>query len=699
MSIKKVKKRNGKIVSFKPSKITNAIKKALAATEKDTELSEQLTQQVITTIQSSIDNKNIPTVEQIQDAVEKTLIKQNLADVAKAYILYRQKHTEQRELKNIFDVEDDLKLSISSIKVLKDRYLRKNEHGKIIETPSELFKRVAKKVAEADTAYDAIDEKKAEQQFFSVMKNLEFLPNSPTLMNAGLKSPQQLSACFVLPIEDSLDCIFESVKHMALIHKSGGGTGFSFSKIRPKGDLVKSTKGIASGPVSFMHVFDKTTDVIKQGGRRRGANMGVMNITHPDIQYFINAKENNDNFQNFNLSVAVTDTFMEAIEKDTSIDLINPRTHEKTKQLATKNLFDLICLQAWRTGDPGLIFIDEINRHNPTPQRGSIETTNPCGEVPLLPYESCNLGSIDLSKMIQSDNTDIDWEKLRETIRIGVHFLDNIIDINEYPIPEIEKKTKDNRKIGLGVMGFAELLIKLHISYQSKHAIELAKKIMKFITNEARKMSVELGNIKGSFPTFEESIFADSYKTLRNATVTTIAPTGSISTIAGCSSGIEPLFGVAFIRNIMEGTKLFEVNTLFEQEMQNRNLYSTEIIKKIAKKGSIQTIDEIPEDLKHLFVTALDIDPAIHVQMQAAFQQYTDNAVSKTVNLPADASIDDVKDIYKLAFQLRCKGITIYRYGVKKNQVFTFGDEKNEDYINVESSYSGGCPVSGTCEM
>lgn len=699
MTINKVKKRNNEIVTFNPSKITNAIKKALAATDNDTDFAGQCTKEVIEFVESSISERQIPSVELIQDTVEKTLIKHNLADAAKAFILYRQKHSEQREIKRFFDVQDDLKLSVNSIKVLRDRYLAKNEKGEIIETPKEMFYRVATKVAELDVNYKEIDVEKTTQEFFNAMKNLEFLPNSPTLMNAGLKSPQQLSACFVLPIKDSLKGIFESVKNMALIHQSGGGTGFSFSKIRPKGDIVKSTKGIASGPISFMKVFDKTTDVIKQGGRRRGANMGVLRIDHPDIQDFINAKGNNGDFENFNLSVAVTDKFMNAVKNNRSIDLINPRTGEKTKEISASNLFDLISFQAWRTGDPGLIFIDEINRHNPTPKSGTIETTNPCGEVPLLPYESCNLGSINLSKMILEDDSDIDWDKLRRIIRIAIHFLDNIIDVNEFPIKEIEESTKANRKIGLGVMGFAELLIQLKIPYDSKEAIDTARQIMKFVTDESRKKSEELGEIKGSFPNFDQSMYADSFKHLRNATVTTIAPTGSISVIAGCSSGIEPLFGVAFIRNIMEGTKLLEVNNLFEKELQQRNMYSSDLIKKIAQRGNIQDIDEIPNSLKQIYLTAFDIDPMTHVQIQAAFQEFTDNAVSKTVNLSTDASIADVKKIYFKAFELKCKGITVYRYGIKKNQVLTSGKpEENEEYVNVHSSFSGGCP-SGSCEM
>jgi ribonucleoside-diphosphate reductase alpha chain len=486
---------------------------------------------------------------------------------------------------------------------------------------------------------------------------------------------------------------------MALIHKSGGGTGFSFSQIRPKGDIVKTTKGIASGPISFMKVFDKTTHVIKQGGRRRGANMGILSIYHPDIQNFITAKDDTDEFKNFNLSVSVNDIFIQALKNDDFIDLINPRTKEKVKRVSAKNLFNLICFQAWKTGDPGLIFIDEINRYNPTPKSGTIESTNPCGEVPLLPYESCNLGSINLSKMIVADKSEIDWDKLRRTIRIAVHFLDNIIDVNEFPIKEIENHTKANRKIGLGIMGFAELLIQLKIPYDSNQAFDIAERIMKFITEESRKKSEELGQIKGSFPNFNQSIWADSFDSMRNATVTTIAPTGSISVIAGCSSGIEPLFGVAFIRNIMEGTKLFEINDLFEKELKKRGLYSVDLIKKIIRKKSVKNIDLVPRELKKIYLTAFDIDPEVHVRMQASFQKFTDNAVSKTVNLPSDASIDDVKNIYLKAHEFNCKGITVYRYGIKKNQVLTTGDsDKEDDYINFDSTYSGGCPT-GSCDM
>ncbi len=700
MSVNKVKKRNGEVVSFNKSKITNAVKKALNATNNDPELSEDISNKVTEQLNKNFSKNQTPTVEEIQDIVEKTLIKNNLSDVAKAYILYRNKQTQQRDLKDFFGVQDDLKLNLNAIKVLRDRYLKKNEQGEIIETPSEMFERVAKKVASADKKNSDIDVGKLEKKFFEIMVNLEFLPNSPTLMNAGLTLPQQLSACFVLPVYDSLESIFDSVKNMALIHKSGGGTGFSFSKIRPQGDIVKTTKGIASGPISFMKVFDKTTNVVKQGGRRRGANMGILSFDHPDIISFVNAKDTEGEFENFNLSVSVTDDFIKAIKNDEKIDLINPRTKNKLKSIKAKNLFDQITFQAWKTGDPGLIFLDEINKKHPLKKLGEIEATNPCGEVPLLPFESCNLGSINLSKMVNKNRSDVDWEKLNETVKLGVHFLDNIIDVSDFPLPEIEKTTKANRKIGLGVMGFAELLIKLNIPYNSKKALNLAEKIMRFITEKGRKKSEELAKTKGSFPNFDKSIWKQKHKYMRNATITTIAPTGTISVIAGCSSGIEPLFAVAFIRNIMEGKKFFEVNSLFEKQLKKQDIYDKNLIKKIAKKGSIQNIDEIPSDPKKIFLTAMDIKPETHVKIQAAFQKHTDNAVSKTVNLPKDCSIDTVKNIYLLAHKLKCKGITIYRYGSKQNQVLSFAEaDERSDYFNVESNYSGGCPLDGSCEM
>jgi len=700
--VSKIRKRDGRIVDFDPSKIANAIYKALTAVKmRNKELAEKLSREVVIIVEEKFKDR-IPTVEDVQDIVERVLIKNGYAEAAKAYILYRHKRAELRERKSLLGVRDDLKLTLNAVSVLERRYLQKDDEGRVIETPAQMFRRVAKAIAAPDAIYDrSVDLKMVEKEFYDVMTRLEFLPNSPTLMNAGTEIGQ-LSACFVLPVPDSIEGIFDALKYMALIHKSGGGTGFSFSNLRPKGDVVRSTKGIASGPVSFMKIFNTATEVIKQGGRRRGANMGILRVDHPDIFEFITAKEKEGALANFNISVGVTDHFMEALEKDEEYDLINPRTGKTVKSVKARDVFDLIVTMAWRTGDPGLVFLDEINRHNPTPHIGKIESTNPCGEVPLLPYESCNLGSINLSRMVQDG--EIDWDKLRRTVRIAIHFLDNVIDANKYPLPEIEKMTKANRKVGLGVMGFAEMLVKLGVPYDSEEGVATAEKVMSFISEEARRKSVELGEERGSFPNFEGSVWEKSgYKAMRNATVTSIAPTGTISIIAGTSSGIEPFFAISYVRNVM-GTQLFEVNPVFEDVAREQGFYSTELLTKIAKSGSIQNIAEIPSDVRRVFVTALDIAPEWHVRMQAAFQKYTDNAVAKTVNLPNEATLEDVRRVFLLAYRLKCKGITVYRYGSKSEQVLTIGSAagassqslSTERYVQVNEEYSGGCPT-GTC--
>ncbi len=696
----KVQKRDGSIAKFDKMKIKLAVEKAalevLGQKEKAEAVARRVTDVVVKKLCREHKGK-IPHIENIQDTVEAVLMSEGYNHIAKSYILYRENRSQLRFTKSALGLVDDLKLPVNTMEVLRRRYLLKDENQNIIETPSELFRRVASHVAKAEDNFKSTFRREdVEERFYQMMGSLQFMPNSPTLMNAGT-SFGQLSACFVIPVEDSIEGIFKALGNMAQIHQSGGGTGFSFSKLRSKSDIVHSTKGQASGPVSFMSIFDQATAVIVQGGRRRGANMGILRCDHPDIIDFIEAKIEPGRFSNFNLSVGVTDKFMRTVKENKDFALVNPRTGKTVKKVRARAVFDLIANAAWRTGDPGLVFLDEINKHNPTPQIGQIEATNPCGELPLLSFESCNLASVNLAKFVKQ-NSHVDWQKLAETIRWSIRFLDNVIEVNNYPLEQIKQITLANRKVGLGVMGFADMLIMLGIPYNSPQAIDFAGKLMRFTHKESINASAALAKERGVFPNFSKSVYSKKNLRLRNATVNTIAPTGTISIIAGCSSGIEPLFAVSFVRNVLSGTRLFEINPLFEAAARKRRIHNRELLSEIARRGTLADIKQIPKDIKRVFVTAFDVRPREHVLIQSAFQKYTDNAVSKTINLPGDATVEDVKNIYLMAHKLKCKGITIYRYGSKPEQVLSFSHSASipGELVTASAEYSGGC-VTGTC--
>lgn len=573
--------------------------------------------------------------------------------------------------------------------VLQKRYLKKGLDGKPIESPKEMFWRVASGIASMEENYPNSSWKAEElaRTFYTMMTQYDFLPNSPTLMNAGTKLGQ-LAACFVLPVGDSMDEIFDAVKHAALIHKSGGGTGFSFTRLRPKDSRVGSTGGVASGPISFLKIFNTATEQVKQGGTRRGANMGILRVDHPDILEFIRAKEREGDLNNFNLSVALTEKFMNSVENDEEYPLVAPHTGETVEYLKAREVFELLVRKAWESGDPGIIFLDRINRDNPTPDQGEMESTNPCGEQPLLPYEACNLGSINLARFVtEADGVrGVDWDRLCQTVHLSVRFLDNVIDASEYPLERISQTVRRNRKIGLGIMGWADLLYQLRLPYDSRRATSLAEKLMDFIQKESRSASKALAAERTPFPAYETSVFKkQNLGPYRNATTTTIAPTGTLSIIAGCSSGIEPLFALCFVRQVMDGEKLAEANSFFVQALHEAGCHSEKLMQEVVEKGSIQQMEFLPEELRSVFVTAMDIEPQWHLKMQAAFQKYTDNAVSKTVNLPNSATQEDIYKIYWMAYEEGCKGVTVYRDGCKSVQVLCTGDGKKEEKKAEES--------------
>lgn len=597
----------------------------------------------------------------------------------------------------------EVNLTDNALEVLKRRYLRKDAEGRVIETPRELFIRVARFIAEADRGYGADDDRveQTAREFYRIMVDREFMPNSPTLMNAG-RELGQLSACFVLPVGDSMEEIFEAVKNAALIHKSGGGTGFSFSRLRPRNSIVASTSGVASGPVSFMKVFNSSTEAVKQGGTRRGANMGILRVDHPDILEFITCKDDTSEVTNFNISVAITDSFMEALDKDTTYPLYNPHTkgtHKldgREQHLSARDVFDQIVGHAWQTGEPGVVFLDRMNLRNPTFPSERIEATNPCGEQPLPPYDSCNLGSINLGEFVKDPLPDdytssiarngVDFERLGQTIRTAVHFLDNVIDQNKYPLPQIEAQSKKNRRIGLGVMGWADMLVKLGLPYNSEGAMKLAEVVMGHVQTEGHKESSRLAKTRGKFPNWDGSIYAEQNVAMRNATVTTIAPTGTISIIAGCSSGIEPYYAIAFERNVMDGTRLIEVNPLFKRQARESGCYSEDLIEQVSGARTLREIDEVPDNLKALFLTAADVDPSEHIRMQASFQKQCDSSVSKTINFEESASVGDVRQAFVQAYRTGCKGVTVYRDNSRPSQVLSTRKREEAQVAGAETS-------------
>ena len=677
--IQKIVKRDGRVVDFDINKITDAIFLAAESVGgKDRVLARALAYAVVEELSKQYKNKT-PTVENIQDVVEKVLIDRGHARTAKAYILYRHNKQEERQRRAFIlgkeQEGENLHFSDEALKILRQLFLLKDEEGNILETPQEMLLRVAKYVARADSQYHASDEevKETERIFYTIMANLTFLPNSPTLSNAGTKN-SQLRACFVLPIEDTMESIFGTLRDAAVIHQRGGGTGFSFSQLRPKNDRVKRHSGVASGPVSFLKVYDAALDIIKQGGIRPGANMAILCVDHPDILRFIEVKRDKSSLKNFNISVSVTDRFMKAVEEDREYFIKNPRTEKYTGKLRARDVFAVITQNAWKTGDPGLIFIDEINRKNPLKHLGEIETTNQCGEVPMLPYESCALGSIDVAKFVDEEQRTIHWDNLRYTVHAAIHFLDNLIDVNVYPTKESEEMTKKTRRFGLGIMGFADFLFKLKVKYDSEEGLQTAEKLMSFIKETAYEKSEQLAEKRGVFPAWEGSDHHKVGRKMRNSCCLSLSQTGTRSILANTSAGCEPIFAVTYQRTMLSSSEFIYINPVFAKVAKEQSFYTPELMRKISLTGSLQYLKEVPKEIRDVFVTAQDISQEGHIKMQSTLQKYVDNAISKTINLPRTAAIKGVEEAYLLAWKLKCKGITVYRDGSYEDQVITIGE-------------------------
>ncbi len=677
-TIQKITKRNGTVVEFNPEKIVDAIFNAAKEVGgSDRQLATSLAKEVITILETKF--SPIPAVEQVQDTVEKVLIEGGHAKTAKAFILHRYKKSEERRQRSLIlgseSTADELDFSNEALTILSRRYLLKDKTGTLTETPKEMLCRVAHNVAQADLLYSSSKEEvvNTEKAFYQMMAELRFLPNSPTLMNAGTKT-QQLSSCVVLPVEDTMQGIFGTLHDAAIIHQRGSGTGFSFSRLRPKNDPVGKNLGVAAGPVTFLQVYDRALESIKQGGVRPGANMAVLRVDHPDIIRFIEAKREKRSLKNFNISVGVTDRFMKAVEEDRYYYLSNPRTKKYVGKLRARDVFAVITQNAWKTGDPGLVFLDEINRKHPGKHLGEIETTNQCGEAPLLPYEGCVLGSLNLNKFYNSEQNDVNWEMLQETIHTAVHFLDNVIDMNNYPTEEVEKNTKHTRKFGLGIMGFADLLCKLSLKYDSEVGLQFADKLLSFIKEAAYQKSSQLAEERGVCPSWEGSEHQKAGRKMRNMNCLSISPTGTISILADASSGCEPFFAISYQKTVLGDTELVYLNKGFEEVAKERGFYTPELIRKIARVGSIQGLKEVPKDVRDIFVTSQDIKPEWHIRMQATLQKHIDNSISKTINFPRAASIRDIEEAYMLAWKSKCKGITIYRDGSYEDQVVNIGE-------------------------